>query len=339
MRIDEIIPYERNARHNERAIPVVAASIEDFGLRGQILLKSREEPVIVAGHTRVAACRSLGWEEIPDERIQFCDDLTEEQVKALRLADNRTAEIATWNKTLLQHEVRALGNLDMSRYGFDFKSKAEGFTYGQERLKTDRAYNLDLVSAADCGEDGMPILAPSDARPADLQGFNHAKSANEAEKAGLGCHFFIDDYQFERCWTTPLRVAPWLQPYSCVLGPDFSLYMDMPLPMQRWNVYRSRALCLIWQREGMDVVPTLSWSVPESYEFCFGGVPTGSTVATSTVGVLRDKDAMRVWQDGMAQAMERLSPARVLLYGGMPDFDFGDAEVMAYKANGFHGGG
>ena len=255
MRIDEIIPYERNARHNERAIPVVAASIEDFGLRGQILLKSREEPVIVAGHTRVAACRSLGWDEIPDERIQFCDDLTEEQVKALRLADNRTAEIATWNKTLLQHEVRALGNLDMSRYGFDFKSRAEGYSYGQERLKTDRAYNLDLVSAADCGEDGMPALAPSDARPAGLQGFNHAKSEGEAEKAGLGCHFFIDDYQFERCWTTPLRVAPWLQPYACVLGPDFSLYMDMPLPMQRWNVYRSRALCMEKLRDRLPRLP------------------------------------------------------------------------------------
>ena len=60
MLIDEIIPYERNARYNEKAIPVVAESIKEFGLRGQIVLESRENPVIVTGHTRVAACRSLG---------------------------------------------------------------------------------------------------------------------------------------------------------------------------------------------------------------------------------------------------------------------------------------
>ena len=69
MNIDDIIPYERNARHNEKAIPVVAESIREFGLRGQIVLESPERPVIVAGHTRAAACKSLGWTEIPDENI------------------------------------------------------------------------------------------------------------------------------------------------------------------------------------------------------------------------------------------------------------------------------
>lgn len=55
MLIDEIIPYEKNARHNEKAIPVVADSIREFGLRGQIVLESRDNPVIVTGHTRVTA--------------------------------------------------------------------------------------------------------------------------------------------------------------------------------------------------------------------------------------------------------------------------------------------
>ena len=64
MRIDDIRPYERNARHNERAIPKVAESIKAFGLRGTIGLESRDNPVIVFGHTRVAACKSLGWTEI-----------------------------------------------------------------------------------------------------------------------------------------------------------------------------------------------------------------------------------------------------------------------------------
>ncbi|GEM_PF-194339 len=331
VRIDDIIPYERNARNNEKAIPVVADSIREFGLRGQIVLESRENPVIVTGHTRVAACKSLGWTEIPDENIAYCDGLTPEQVKAYRLADNRTAEVATWNKTLLQHEVRDL-KLDMSKFGFDFKSK--NLAYGAERLKTDRAYNLDLVNISDCDGE-MPALYPVDARPDDLMGFNYAKTATDDEKAGRGCHFFIDDYQFERVWTSPQRYLDFLRPYDCVLAPDFSLYLDMPLPMQRWNVYRSRALSLIWQREGMRVVPVLSWSTPESYEFCFEGIPEGGTVATSTVGVMRSKEAAEWWRKGMAEAMERVKPSRVLLYGKPIEFDHRGAEVVHYGARSF----
>ena len=123
MKIDEILPYEKNARYNAKAIPIVAESIKEFGLKGQIVLESKDNPVIVAGHTRWAACKSLGWSEIPDERIDYCDDLSEEQIKAYRLADNRTNEVATWNRALLKSEIRELGNVDMSRFQFDFKSK------------------------------------------------------------------------------------------------------------------------------------------------------------------------------------------------------------------------
>ena len=339
MLISDIVPYERNARHNERAVPVVAESIREFGLRGQIVLESRERPVIVCGHTRVAACESLGWKEIPDEHICFCDDLTDEQIRAYRLVDNHTGEVATWNKALLQREMRSIKALDMSRFRVDFKSAMPGFVRGQERQKTDRAYNLDLVSAADCDGRGMPRLAPADARPEGLQGFNYAKSATDAEKRGMGCHFFIDDYQFERCWNDPMRVLGWLRPYECVLGLDFSLYMDMPEPVMRWNVYRSRALLHIWQREGLCVVPTLTWAGPGSYGFCFDGIPEGATVATSTVGVMADGAALEVWRDGMAEALRRVRPARLLLYGSVPEFDFGDVEVVPYAARRFKEGG
>ena len=156
MKIHDIVPYERNARHNASAVPVVADSIKEFGLRGTIGLESRERPVIVWGHTRVEACRSLGWDEIPDSKIEYCDDLTDEQVKAFRIADNKTGEVATWNKSMLREEVRSLKDFDMSRFGLDFKSKR--LDYGHERLRTDDAYNLRLVSRSDCGRDGMPRM-------------------------------------------------------------------------------------------------------------------------------------------------------------------------------------
>lgn len=170
MLISDIIPYERNARHNEKAIPKVAESIREFGLRGTIGLESPENPVIVFGHTRVAACKSLGWDEIPDSKIEYCDDLTPEQIKAFRIADNKTGDIATYNKSMLREEVRSLKDFDMTRFGLDFKSKK--LDYGAERLKTDRAYNLDLINRLDCARDGFPPLPPVEMEgPSDLQGF------------------------------------------------------------------------------------------------------------------------------------------------------------------------
>lgn len=335
MLIADIIPYGRNARHNEKAIPKVAESIREFGLRGTIGLESRENPVIVFGHTRVAACKSLGWTEIPDEKIEYCDDLTEDQIKAFRIADNKTGDIATYNKSMLREEVRSLKDIDMSRFGLEFKSKV--LPYGAERLRTDDAYNLGICSRSDCGRDGFPKLPKANAKPAELQGFNYAKSTPSDQKRGKGCHFFIDDYQFERVWQRPERYLDVLRGYDCVLTPDFSLYMDMPDPMQQWNRYRSAALGRYWAENGLTVVPTLSWAQPSSYRFCFKGIPKHSTVATSTVGVARDKDAQKVWHDGMREAMKRLEPSRVLLYGKNIGFDFGNCEVVEYKAGGFHG--
>ena len=329
MLISEIIPYERNARHNERAVPAVAESIREFGLRGTIGLESRENPVIVFGHTRVEACKILGWTEIPDSKIEFCDDLTPEQVKAFRIADNKTGDIATYNKAMLREEVRSLKDFDMSRFGVDFKSKR--LEYGAERLKTDRAYNLDIVDRGACGAGGFPSLPAVEARPGELVGFNYAKTTPRERRAGKGLHFFIDDYQFERVWTSPRKYLEYLRGYECVLTPDFSLYMDMPAPMQAWNRYRSQALGRWWSENGVKVVPTLSWAQPESYGFCFSGVPRRSTVAVSTVGVKGDPEALEVWRDGMAAALRVCRPRRVLLYGGRVDFDFGDVEVAEYR--------
>ena len=71
------------------------------------------------------------------------------------------------------------------------------------------------------------------------------------------CHFFIDDYHFERLWQRPGAYLDVLKPYICVLTPDFSLYMDMPDAMQQWNRYRSAALGWYWAQHGITVVPTL----------------------------------------------------------------------------------
>lgn len=320
MKINDIKPYKRNARDNKKAVPVVAESIKEFGLRGQIVLESRDNPTIVTGHTRWEACKLLGWQEIPDERIDFAEDLTEEQIKAYRLADNKTAQVATWNKTLLRHEVNSLKGFDMKRFNFDFKSKNKVF--GAERLKTDHHYNLQLVNRFDCTSSEYPDLEPCDFIPSSLTGFNYALSDKNPEGA---LHFFIDDYQFERVWNSPEKYLDILKKYEAVLSPDFSLYLDMPLPMQRWNVYRSRALAHYWQKNGIKVIPTLSWSDNESYSFCFEGLPQNSVYAVSTVGVM---DNLEVFYQGLNTALDRLRPKRLLVYGSKIDIP---CKVTYYK--------
>lgn len=112
-KIDELIPYENNPRYNDEAVEYVANSIKEFGFRVPIIVDKNN--VIVAGHTRYKASLELGLEEVP---TIVADDLTEEQIKAFRLADNKVSEKSSWNFELLDEELEDL-DIDMEEFGFD----------------------------------------------------------------------------------------------------------------------------------------------------------------------------------------------------------------------------
>lgn len=111
-KLDEIRPYANNPRFNDEAVEYVANSIKEFGFKVPIIIDKNGE--IVAGHTRYKASMELGLEEVP---CIVADDLTEEQVKAFRLADNKVSEKALWNYDLLEIELADIG-IDMSGFGF-----------------------------------------------------------------------------------------------------------------------------------------------------------------------------------------------------------------------------
>lgn len=113
IKIDELKPYKRNPRKNDQAVDAVAASIQEFGFKVPIVIDTNKE--IVAGHTRLKAAQKLGLTEVP---CIVADDLTPEQIKAFRLADNKTAELAEWDFELLDLELDDI-QLDMSLFGFD----------------------------------------------------------------------------------------------------------------------------------------------------------------------------------------------------------------------------
>ncbi|WP_049946284.1 ParB N-terminal domain-containing protein [Butyrivibrio sp. WCD2001] len=128
LKIDEIIPYENNPRKNDDAVNVVAESIKQCTYITPIVVD--EEKVILAGHTRYKALKSLGYEEVP---CLMCDGLTEEQKKKYRYLDNKTGEKATWDLMKLEVELEGV---DLE--GFDFFGMAEDLTVetGAERTAT-----------------------------------------------------------------------------------------------------------------------------------------------------------------------------------------------------------
>lgn len=111
--IHDLVPYENNPRNNIEAVEYVANSIEKFGFKVPIVVDTNN--VIVAGHTRYMASKKLGLETVP---CIVADDLTEEQIKAFRLADNKVSEIATWDLPLLVDELKDIEAINMADFGF-----------------------------------------------------------------------------------------------------------------------------------------------------------------------------------------------------------------------------
>ena len=105
----------------------------------------------------------------------------------------------------------------------------------------------------------------------------------------------------------------------------------MPMPMKIWNVYRSRQIGAFYQNKGIKVIPTISWAEPDTYEFCFRGIPQKSIVSISTVGVKRSNDAIETWKDGVSAMIKAIDPKAILVYGGALEFDYGDITVRYFE--------
>ena len=131
------------------------------------------------------------------------------------------------------------------------------------------------------------------------------------ETAGGAVHFFLYDAIFRSVWTCPNKSLRYLSKFNIVLTPDFSLDADMPLAVQIFNTYRNRWCGAYWQAQGYTVIPTVGWSTPDSYEFCFAGIARHSIVALTTLGTRRNKQAFLHGYDAM---LEHIQPSLVICY-------------------------
>lgn len=113
-KVNDLIPYENNPRINDKAVEYVKNSIKEFGFKVPIVVDKNN--VIIAGHTRLKASQELGFNEVP---CIIADDLSEEQIKAFRLADNKVSEKSMWDYKKLDEELEDILNIDMSLFDFD----------------------------------------------------------------------------------------------------------------------------------------------------------------------------------------------------------------------------
>lgn len=316
LRLDEIKPYANNTKeHPQEQIDEIKESIARYGMNDPIAVWSKSN-TIVEGHGRFEALRQMGIKEAPCIRL---DHLTDKQRREYTIAHNKTTMDSGFDKNMLSLELPGL-DLGFLGYADEPEEEEDDGYYGDEREKTYSKMNLrgyDAKRAA--GKWDMPTLKATDHIPEDLISFNYMLTSKEYDK---GIHFYIDDYQFERVWATPDKYIDKLGMFDCVLTPDFSLYLDMPLAMQIWNVYRSRLIGQIMQDAGIAVIPTLQWADERSFDFCFDGIEPGGVVSVSTIGVKRDKNAGGIWFAGMDEAIKRLRPSHVVCYGGDIGYKF-----------------
>ena len=178
-------------------------------------------------------------------------------------------------------------------------------------------YELPLVKRQTIDIDKIQLIPYSDTKPHDSDG-------NRLN----GVHFFVDDYRFRDVFRHPDRSFQKLSQYAFVLTPDFSLYAEMPLWQQICNVGQNRWCGFYWQSKGLSVIPTISWSTSQSFDFCFDGVERGSVVAVSTLGCRKSEHKFML---GYKEMLRIISPETVICYG--KTFKGMDGEIVVIEYN------
>lgn len=142
--IDDIREYNKNPRKNDDAAEKVAESIKEFGFKVPIIID--KDGVIIAGHTRIKAARLLGLTVVP---CVVADDLTEDEVKAFRLADNKVGEIAEWDYSRLEEEQEKIISIDLETFGFDMESHGDGSEFFEDAEPKEK--ESKMVQCPHCG--------------------------------------------------------------------------------------------------------------------------------------------------------------------------------------------
>lgn len=178
----------------------------------------------------------------------------------------------------------------------------------RNEFETAGKWQIPLIHRQDYNLTNIQLLSFADAKYNDNE-INRAK----------GIHFFVDDYRFEVTYKDPERALTKVSQYAFACAPDFSTYANMNYWRQLESVAHSRWCGAFWQDQGMIVFPTISWSTPESYDFCFDAVEKGSIVAIGMIGCKRSKGEFMA---GYNEMLRRIEPQAIICFGDpFPEMD------------------
>ena len=178
-------------------------------------------------------------------------------------------------------------------------------------------WNSFMVSdAVYAGKFEFPVLFPTHQIPNSLIAFSKALSSHDYNQ---WVHFYENDISFERLWRNPLKYLPLLKKFNGVILPDFSLYRDMPLTMQIWNIYRSRAIGCWLQREGINIIVNIRYGDERTYSVCCDGVSENCVISIGTHGIMRRSVDRQYLFQGLDTVIAILHPSDIIIYGTAPD--------------------
>ena len=341
--ISDLIPAPYNPRKDiqpgDAEYEKLKRSLKEFGYVEPVIWNVQTGHV-VGGHQRLKVLRELGETEIDCVIV----DLPDAQEKALNIALNKISN--DWDKEKLAELLEDLQStdIDLTVIGFDSAEldavlnldsdddfDDDGY-FGDEREKTYNLYRLnEYDETRTAGYYQFPTLKACHYVPEELIGFNYVNSW-KGNREGVGVHFFIDDYQFERIWRNPYENIERLRGFSCVLVPDFSTYSDMPRAMQIWNIYRMRLIGQMMQDAGLTVIPILRTLGDDTIDWCLEGIEPGGVYANSTVGIVRESKDFKESCYRELEAVKRiLKPECIVFYGEDIGYDFEGLTVKHIK--------
>ena len=183
--------------------------------------------------------------------------------------------------------------------------------YQEEKLK--RKQKLVRNEFKGVGKYGMPLIKRQniDLDKIELLAFTKTKH-NDEENQNKTIHFFTYDWNFQSVYEKPEESLEKLDQYYALLTPEFSTYKDMPLARQIDSVFKNRWCGAFWQKQGMIVIPTISWGSIPCLEFCFDGIEKGSVVAVSTYTREDNRDDFML---GYNKMLEIIEPSAIICYG------------------------
>lgn len=188
------------------------------------------------------------------------------------------------------------------------------------------AFLVEKAEYAGCEE--IPCIKTSTFLPKKVITFSKALTTKDYDQWVI---FYEHDAKIVRLWNNPRKYIDVLKKFKGIITPDFSLYRNMPLVMQKWATYQGKAIGVWLQNEGIEVIPNVRFSDERSYQFCFDGIEKHSTVAIGTHGCIKKLTDRAFFEKGLAEMVKQLQPKTIIVYGAAPDLIFKKYKEMGIQ--------